>query len=39
MVRILSPDFEKKLMVEAEKLDRGLTPGEVRCLLYGIPEL
>ena len=39
MVRILSPNFEKKLMVETEKLGRGLSPNEVRCLLYGIPGL
>jgi hypothetical protein len=26
MVRILSPNFEKKLMVETEKLGRGLSP-------------
>jgi hypothetical protein len=36
MVRILSPNFEKKLMLETEKLGRGLSPHEVRCLLYGI---
>jgi hypothetical protein len=36
MVRILSPNFEKKLMLETEKLGRGLSSYEVRCLLYGI---
>jgi hypothetical protein len=39
IVRVLSPGFENKLMVETEKLGRGLSPDEVRCLLYGIPEL
>ena len=39
MVRILSPDFEKKLMVETDKLGRGLSPDEARCLLYGLDEL
>ena len=39
MVRILSPDFQKKLMAEAEKLDRRLSPDEVRCPLYGIADL
>ena len=39
IVRILSPDFEKKLMLETDKLGRGLSPEEVRCLLYGLAEL
>jgi hypothetical protein len=39
IVRILSPDFEKKLTVKTEKVGRGLSPDEVRCLLYGIDEL
>ena len=39
MVRILSPNFEKKLMAETEKLGRRLSPDEVRCVLYGIAEL
>ena len=39
MVRILSPDFEEKLMVETERLGRGLSPHEIRCVLYGIPQL
>ena len=39
IVRILSPDFEKKLIIETEKVGRDLSPDEVRCLLYGIAEL
>lgn len=39
IVRILSPDFEKKLMVETDKLGRDISPDEARCLLYGIAEL
>jgi hypothetical protein len=36
MVTILSPDFEKKLIVETEKLGPGVSPDEVRYLLYGV---
>jgi hypothetical protein len=39
MVRILSPDFQKKLMVETAKLRRALSPTEVLRLLYGVDEL
>jgi len=39
MVRILSPDFQKKLMVETAKLRRALSPTEVIRLLYGVDEL
>ena len=39
MVRILSPDFQKKLMVETAKLRRALSPTEVVRLLYGVAEL
>ena len=39
IVRILSPEFEKKLMVETEKRGRGLSPDEARYLLYGMDEL
>jgi hypothetical protein len=38
MVRILSPDFEKKLMVETAKLGRALSRDEVQTLLYGLDE-
>jgi hypothetical protein len=38
MVRILSPDFEKKLMVETAKLRRGLSREEALRLLYGLDE-
>jgi hypothetical protein len=38
MARILSPDFEKKLMVETAKLGRALSRGEVKSLLYGLDE-
>jgi hypothetical protein len=38
MVRILSPDFEKKLMVETAKLRRGLSREEALRLLYGLGE-
>ena len=37
-VRILSPDFEKKLMVEAAKLGRDLSREEALCLLYGLEK-
>jgi aspartyl/asparaginyl-tRNA synthetase len=37
-VRILSPDFEKKLMVEAAKLGRDLSREEALRLLYGLDE-
>jgi hypothetical protein len=39
MVRILSPEFQKKLMVETAKLRRGLSPTEVLRLVYGVDEL
>jgi hypothetical protein len=39
MVRILSPDFQKKLMAETAKLRRALSPAEVVRLLYGVDEL
>ena len=39
MARILSPDFEKKLMVEAAKLGRDLSREEALRLLYGLDEL
>jgi hypothetical protein len=39
MVRILSPDFQKKLMVETAKLRRALSPGEVLRLLYRVDEV
>ena len=39
MVRILRPDFEERLMVETEKLGRGLSREDVVGLLYGLDEL
>jgi hypothetical protein len=36
MLAILSPGFEKKLMVETEKLGPGVSPDDVRFLLYGV---
>jgi hypothetical protein len=38
MVRILSPDFEKKLMVQTAKLGHALSRDEVLSLLYGLDE-
>lgn len=39
IIRILSPDFEKKLMVTTAKAGRDLSPEEVLSLLYGLDEL
>jgi hypothetical protein len=38
IVRMLSCDFEDKLKAETEKLGRGLSLAEARCLLYGRAE-
>jgi hypothetical protein len=38
MARILSPDFEKKLMIETDKLGRALSRDEAQTLLYGLDE-
>jgi hypothetical protein len=39
-VRILSPEFEKKLMVATTAMSgRDLSPEEVLSLLYGLDEL
>ena len=39
IVRILSPEFEKKLMVATAMSGRDLSPEEVLSLLYGLDEL
>jgi hypothetical protein len=39
IVRTLSSDFEKMLMVETETLGCGLSPDEVRSPLYGVAKL
>ena len=39
IVRILTPDFEKKPTVETEKRGRGLSADEARCLPYGMDQL
>ena len=38
IVRILSPDFEKKLLVATAKSGHGLSREEVIALLYGLDE-
>ena len=38
MFRILSPDFEKQMMVETAKLGRDLSREEALRLLYGLDE-
>ena len=39
IVRILSPDFEKKLLLATAKSGRALSREEVIALLYGLDEL
>jgi hypothetical protein len=39
IVRILSPEFEKKLMVALAVSGRDLSPEEVLSLFYGLDEL
>ena len=39
IVRMLSPEFEKKLMVATAKAGRDLSPQDVLSLLYGLDEL
>jgi hypothetical protein len=39
IVRLLSPDFEQKVIVKTAKLGRALSREEVLGLLYGLDEL
>jgi hypothetical protein len=38
IVRIFRPDFEKKLMVEMDRLRRALSRDEAKTLFYGLDE-